>query len=318
MSWVDFIVLFTLPLYLSFILMIKCRAESTVDQSCSGIAHEAPVHYFELGTEKWKTSQVWPLKPSSWLDFFMSDGNKLLASNDGNFAIIATSTSNISCIVVEDTQELQNVNGSESYTVVNATTSGLSSRWNLVQHILRRPFEYIVDKRRKLFTSGVLSKTETLVIGGSCRVRLCLCLHGGTDAAVFAYLEDIDMVSGKTRYITEGMLRASRSGTTDACHTSKPLANLPLWSPFERTYTRNDLMSFNEGEAITFDIHLEPVSYALHPGHAIRLSLSGSDVGNFCTTDIDDLATSWEFKYAKSNHDVDKWHEFCCLSLPIF
>ncbi len=89
------------------------------------------------------------------------------------------------------------------------------------------------------------------------------------DAAVIAYLEDV-APDGRTRYITEGSLRASFRATAPA----------PPDHPHPGPYhpcTRAAQQHLVPHETVCLSITLHPTSWLLRRGHRLRLALAGAD-----------------------------------------
>mmetsp|Transcript_19051 Transcript_19051/g.31874 ORF Transcript_19051/g.31874 Transcript_19051/m.31874 type:complete len:681 (+) Transcript_19051:79-2121(+) len=253
---------------------------------------ESPVHYFEIGTEVWKTSDVWPIPSVKWTPFVMTKG--------GNLSQM--SSEEIQRNISEDSSDVYEV----KKTGIN---SGFQSRWNLVEHILLKPFQFIDNSLDRLcFTSEPLE--GALHVVGAPRVRVSMKPHHGRDAVLFVYLLDVD-ASGVVRYITEGVLRAlHRKTQSPECDASNPLTALPLRSNFDRSYVRKDATPLPELEVSAIDIHLpvEPVACCFQSGHRIRIAICGACDDNFDTSQYQEtLATAWELRYVGGA---------CSLALP--
>lgn len=190
--------------------------------------------------------------------------------------------------------------------------SGLQSRWNLVQHILLQPVDFLQQPAKWIsFTSPPLAEDLTFV--GAPRLRLNMRPIGGTDAVVIAYLLDVDDISETkaTHYLTEGVLRAANRHTQSAsCQPTQPLASLPLTAPFDRSYSRAAAAPLPTDRFTVMDMHLEPVAATIFKGHCVQIALCGSDTDNFDLSLLQkDLATSWELKYTTALSG-------CSLALP--
>lgn len=141
--------------------------------------------------------------------------------------------------------------GHVDYLVDKTTTSNFASRWNLVASILLQPPKYDnraeMDSRSLVFTSTILSSDMTIT--GAPLVQLRMVPLGGTDAAIFAYLEvswhcrhallpavptlphasptlcaqDYDPATGEVVYITEGVMRASNRTSVGPPGQAAPL-----------------------------------------------------------------------------------------------
>ena len=84
------------------------------------------------------------------------------------------------------------------------------------------------------------------------------------------YLEEVDP-EGSSRYVTEGVLRASHRALAEA-----PWDNLGL--PFQRSYA-SDVQPLPDAPAeLTLDLH--PTSTVFNAGHRLRLTVMGADRDN--------------------------------------
>ena len=105
------------------------------------------------------------------------------------------------------------------------------------------------------------------------------------DAAVFAYLEDVDPV-GEVGYLTEGQLRAQHRAL-------RPAAEAPYATtvPYH-SYLRADARPLVPGEPAELVFDLLPVSHLFLSGHRIRLALAGGDRDQFAP--IPGAAGQWQ------------------------
>jgi len=202
------------------------------------------VHFYMMGAvdacRGWRASPTWPppgVRESSLL--LCTDGELLTA------AVAPPRT--------------------HTFSVDASATTVRASRWNLVQHILMEAVDY-GDRR---LAAGTVSFTSApleapLAIAGTPRVRVSLALEGGTDAAVFAYLEDVPpAASAAVAYVTEGQVRA---GFAPALNARTCAFTSACVAPFERG---------------TVPVAMQPVAYTFGKGHRVRLSLAGADAANF-------------------------------------
>jgi len=117
---------------------------------------------------------------------------------------------------------------------------------------------------------------------------------GANDTAIFAYLEDVDPVSGTVSYITEGMVRASHR-TSDAWPFPST-SRVGSFDTVRRTYSRSDMKPLDG--ITTVEFMLEPVAYEVPPNHQLRLVLAGADKDNFLLDNIEGRATGWRIHTA--------------------
>ena len=101
-------------------------------------------------------------------------------------------------------------------------------------------------------------------------------------------------------YITEGQVRASHrpapAGDAAAAtwgHGERVSERVGHFEEVTRTFSRADMVPLARGTTSTVEFMLEPIAYALLPGHQLRLSLAGTDTDNFLLENIPGLAKSW-------------------------
>lgn len=131
---------------------------------------------------------------------------------------------------------------------------------------------------------------QGLTIIGSPKIVLSMAIDDGQDAAVFAYLEEIDAATNKTNYITECALRIS--------HRTKLLSERAVRPGSSETVThsflKDDVKEWEPGVIEKVELLMEPVAYVVSPFSKLRLVLAGADVDNFYLENIGGLATGWK------------------------
>ena len=169
-------------------------------------------------------------------------------------------------------------------------TTGLVSRWNLVQHLMKRPVTYEemykdgTGSASLIFESSKLERSMRMM--GSALVEFQFkILDDGYDATIFAYLEDIDSETGKVVYVTEGQVRASHHHVVKA-------DSIGSINSVTRSYRRKDLRKLGSAPT-TISFSLEPITYEFPKGHSVRLRFTGADAHNFYIESIDGRSTSW-------------------------
>ena len=247
-------------------------------------------HFTIFGVDEWKSgANLWPPE----------DGVSLRTLSIAKMKIHSGTVVN-NLDIRDPSQKLQ-------LDIDFSATSGFASRWNLVQHIMKRPITY-PDRAEQLqntlgFSTDPLGQDIRIV--GSPRVSLSLQLNEGAyDTAVFAYLDDIDPVSGVIRYITEGSIRASHRALEDDAR-GEGIASLPpiragSIDTIRRSFLQRDMTPLAGPESTIIDFMMEPVAYALPAGHILRLSFAGSDVDNYYLDNIHGLASTWYIDTANS------------------
>lgn len=212
----------------------------------TALAQEAPIHYFDVHAEAWRSTPCWP--PAHVTErFFLSAGHAL------------TQTPGARC--------------ADSYQVDFTATSGKQTRYE------RLGADSIVDyypdwteRSASLLTYETAPLTHTMSIVGHPVATLLMSFDQG-DASIFVYLSEVD-TTGHVHYVTEGMLRAIHRKTSAA-----PATYVTSW-PF-RTYHRTDAARVEKGITIDYVIPLMPVAWTLAKGSKLRLSIAGADAGHF-------------------------------------
>jgi putative CocE/NonD family hydrolase len=211
------------------------------------ISNEAPIHYFTMGEERWKSAEKWPLANTTVRPFFFAPG--------GALDVHAPAAP-----------------GADDHAVDFSAGTGVHSRFG--KHMtggrfpVRYPKRAEADARLLTYTSAALD--ADLEVTGDPLVRLFV-ESTAPDAALLVYLEDVDP-SGEVRCVTDGCLRASARATAEA----------PYWmaGPFHR-YAMADPQPLVPGEVAEIAFSLYPVSWLFRAGHCIRVAISGADKDNF-------------------------------------
>jgi putative CocE/NonD family hydrolase len=215
--------------------------------TANGWDSEPPVTWFTTGENAWKHASSWP-PPATVTPFFLAPGRALTrAPAEGE--------------------------GADEYAVDPESTTGTSSRW----HALGEPTwtEYgdraDADQRNLVYESAPLELD--LEVTGHPLIHLTL-RTDGRDAAVFAYLEDVDP-KGRVGYVGEGQFRALHRRVRPA--SEAPYA---LTVPYH-SFARADAEPLVPGESAELVFDLLPISHRFRKGHRIRLALAGADRDQF-------------------------------------
>ena len=214
----------------------------------TGINSEAPIHYFTMGKEQWKTTATWPPLAAKHSYYLGSHHDLMPHPPEVN-------------------------EGDDQYEVDSAAGTGHQSRWDtLIGKPLTNPYPDRTTQDDKLlcYTSPPLE--QDLEVTGHPILTLFLS-STTTDAAVFAYLEDVDG-QGNVTYITEGELRTLHRQLRDS--RTEPLPSLP-----HRTFKRRDALPLQQGKVAQLVFDFLPTSYQFKQGHRIRLALAGVDKDHF-------------------------------------
>jgi putative CocE/NonD family hydrolase len=213
-----------------------------------GFSSQAPVHYYTMGEERWRSTSVWPPSGLESQTLFLGGGNSLIGEAGSHD---------------EET---------DRYQVDEASTSGRGSRWGLIVGTgVRRGYGDLRERKQRLLSYSTPPLPAALEVTGHPVVRLFLDANA-CDGAVFAYLEDV-RPNGEVRYVTEGQLRLIHRtlSTSPPAHEAIPY----------RTYRRADgrPLAHDEVAEVVFD--LLPTSFVFRAGHAIRLTIAGADADHF-------------------------------------
>eukprot|EP00040_Diaphanoeca_grandis_P025259 m.139714 g.139714 ORF g.139714 m.139714 type:complete len:525 (-) comp30074_c0_seq1:33-1607(-) len=254
------------PMYYDVKRFLDCKLKDLCDNMP---ATEPKVHFFVSGAaDKWSSSlDVWP--PTKGIVSHQITLSEMQACSRG---VVVDSSNNV------------------EFDVDFTATTGAASRWNLVLHILKQPVTYPnrLKQVNKSVSFSTPSLNSALPIVGSVSLTVSITLNnGGTEAAVFAYLEDVDPATGSVHYITEGCIRASHR--VDAIHSH----HVGAFDNVRRSFITSKMRALTPNEATAVDIILEPVAYVVPQHHVLRISFSGADDDNFYLKNIGELAGSW-------------------------
>ncbi len=215
--------------------------------AANGWDSEPPVTWFTTGENAWKHASAWP-PPATVTPFFLAENREL-------------------------TRAPADARGSDEYLVDHESTTGTSSRW----HALGEPTwtEYgdraAADQHNLVYESAPLP--YDVEVTGHPVLHLAL-RADGTDAVVFAYLEDVEP-DGRVGYVGEGQFRAIHRRPRPA--TEAPYA---LGVPYH-SFRRADARALVPGESAELTFDLLPISHRFRKGHRIRLALAGADRDQF-------------------------------------
>jgi len=214
----------------------------------NGIASEPPIHYFTIGEERWKSTDVWPLPDIQMLRYYFAPNQSL----------------SVKAFQTEET---------DVYKVDFEAGTGVNSRFG--KHLTgnsseRYPERHHGGDKLLIYTSAPL-ENEAEITGHS--IITLFVQSTASDGAFFVYLEDVGP-DGTVFSVTEGILRARHRRTSP----DPP----PYWRTGpNRTFNRADALPLVPGEVTELVFDLLPVSYHFEKGHAIRVALSGADKDNF-------------------------------------
>ena len=220
----------------------------------TGIMDEKPVRYRVMGApadRAWRTAETWPPPEVRPVRFYCgSDGH-------GKGGLIR--------------RRPEAGEAGDEYTIDYSATTGPQSRWSAIMRPCRYPDMADNDGKALTYTTPPLS--GDIEITGAPVVHVWMVGRTG-DLDLFAYLEAVDE-RGRSSYITEGQLRASRRALAEA-----PYDNMGL--PFHRGF-QEDVQPLPEERPVEMVFDLLPTSIRIRRGRRIRLALAGADRDNFET-----------------------------------
>jgi len=224
----------------------------------NGIMKEQPIHYYLMGMDikdAWQSTGVWPLNNGETTRYYFEGGES------GGTASIHHGTLTPSSPTASE--------ASDTYIVDYATTTGTKARWTAINWVHEYPDMRSNDAMALTYTTAPFETTIQII--GHPVVHVWLSCDA-PDVDLFAYLEEVDG-TGHSTYITEGNLRASHRGLSQA-----PYKNLSL--PYH-THFQSELKSIPAGEPVELAFDLLPTAYQFQQGHRIRLALACADADNF-------------------------------------
>lgn len=213
----------------------------------NSLAHDARVHYYTLGEERWHGSDTWPPK-----------------NNPKTLYLSADKTMNDKVPANEQTA---------IYKVDEKSGSGKNSRWDcLLGNVLLDPYSNrkSEDKRNICFQTAPL--TENWIVSGNPVVKVFV-KPNKEDCSLFVYLEDVSP-TGSVNYVTEAQILCGNTLSDEQVQKYKTLSPM-------RTFKKIDYKQFAPGEVREVDLEMFPISYQFKKGHRVRLSIAGRDRNHF-------------------------------------
>lgn len=215
----------------------------------NGLYDEAPVHYYTMGEEQWKTSSVWPPIGIVNQSFYFASNNQLLMRSEGK------------------------EKDYDTYIADNTAGTGKNTRSESLVFMLTssKLYDSRTERDKKLVCYNTLKLQEDIEVTGHPLITLFIDADT-SDAGLFVYLEDIDE-AGKVHYITEGIFRAiHRNSKGDNGYKDI----VPSY-----TYLKNMASPLKPGEIAKVEFDLLPVSHLFRKGHSIRIAISCVDTDHY-------------------------------------
>lgn len=204
--------------------------------------------YFNMGEEKLKESNEWPIPGTVETNFYFQE--------EGGLSKKVPTVSE----------------GMDLYKVDFGVFTSENNRWTTqmggsVKNLNNRNE---MDERMLVYTSE--PATEDIQITGTPVVRLNM-TSTLEDGAVLVYLEDVDE-NGKSTYITEGGLRL--------IHRKEAVQDEAQFNM--HTFSEKDAKPMIPGEICEVAFKLWPTSVLIQKGHSIRIAIAGADKSIFDRT----------------------------------
>jgi putative CocE/NonD family hydrolase len=226
----------------------------------------APSHrivYFTMGENRWKSTDVWPVKGTRPRRFFL-ESHKTLSEQPSARAAL------------------------DSYQVDFDATTGPENRWATQVGTPRIDYGDRSEADARLLTYTSAPMGANLEITGQPVVTLNI-MSNQTDGNFIVYLEDVSP-DGRVTYLTEGGLRAIHR------KLSKQPGPYKTTYPY-RTYAVKDAMPLIPGGLATLVFQLQATSVRLEAGHRLRLAVAGADKGTFSPVPSPDHAVTVQVAY---------------------
>jgi len=220
----------------------------------NGVNSEDPVRYYTSGARAgWRVASAWP-PPNTVTK---------------TWSLCAGSSSHGLC------ERPASETAQDNYRVDYDATTGTKSRW---ANGYGAEFSYpdLATNDAKLLTYTSAALDAELETTGHPIARLWITADA-PDVDLVLYLEDVSP-NGESRYVTEGVLRASHRGLATPSYDDLAL-------PFHASRER-DLEPLGP-EASEVQLDLAPISYRFGVGHRIRLALAGADRDNLETRTLE-------------------------------
>jgi putative CocE/NonD family hydrolase len=214
----------------------------------SGLAAEAPVHYYTLAEERWKAADSWP--PSAVeTSYYPIAGHALAAEPPADSE------------------------GGDAYQGDYACGTGEHSRYDrlYIASVERYYDDWDGREDAMLRYTGEPLAADTEITGHPWVELAFTCSE--KDCVFHVYLSDLTP-QGRSVYVTEGVFRA--------LHRAEGALpdNIPPTGP-AHSFTRADarLLAPGAPEAVRFE--LLPISYLFRAGHRVRMSVALADSDHF-------------------------------------
>jgi len=240
----------------------------------NGVMDEPRIHYWVLNSPKgteWRSANRWPLPNQQPTRFYFHGGpsRSIASANDGRLA-----------------RNRPPPEGRDRYLVDYTTTTGAANRWTNT-YGGPKPYPDMRENDAKALTFTTDPLPDDLEVTGHPVVSLWV-TSTAPDGDFFVYLEAVDS-TGKSMYLTEGVLRASHRQLGVAPYATSGL-------PWHRSH-KEDLQPLGPTPVeLRFDLH--PTSVLFRKGERIRVAVTGADRDNNQTPRVEPAPTVRLFRNA--------------------
>jgi putative CocE/NonD family hydrolase len=210
----------------------------------NGVMREDPIHYYVMGAPEdkaWRSAKTWPLPQERRMAYWFG--------NDGGLG----------------TEAPRAKGEKDEFSVDYSAAIAPDPRWSV-----ERQFPELSANDAKGLTYTTPPLAAPLEVTGHPIVHLWVS-SSAPDADLFVYLEEVEE-KGSSRYVTEGMLRASNRATADPGYD---LLGLP-----HHRGLQSDRADLTPDQPVELVIDLFPTSTLFQPGHRLRVTVTGADKAN--------------------------------------
>ena len=203
------------------------------------------LRYFNMGEEKYKESNTWPIKGTEYRNFYFQE--------EGGLNTNAPTTES----------------GSDKYKVDFGIYTSENNRWTTQMEgpVTELNDRNEMDERMLVYTSKPME--EDVQITGTPKLNIQMS-STHEDGAVFVYLEDVDE-NGKSTYITEGGIRLIHRKIADESENPYNL----------HSFNEEDAAPMTPGKIENVSLKMWPTSVLVKKGHSIRVAIGGADKSTF-------------------------------------
>ncbi len=236
----------------------------------NGIMDEPPIRYATMidpGQWTWKTADEWPLTSTEATRYYFAPGpsGSVTSINDGVLTTDAPAGSE----------------AFDAYEVDFTTTTGTGTRWDNAVGAGQMIYPDLTGNDTKSLTYTTPRLEADVTVTGHPVVTFYVTSSAG-DGDFLVLLEEVDD-KGFSRYVTEGVLRASHRKTSEARYNNMGL-------PYQRSFAADkEPLPPGQPTELVFDLH--PTSTVFNAGHRIRVTVMGADADNTERPPVDGTPT---------------------------